>query len=169
MSRENGPEGPGCVQTSLARSARMLTRPRPLVTRFTRAHAWLLRRSRGRIRRSTVLAGGMPVLSITTSGRRTGKRHSTVVAYMRDEDRLVVTAANLGHERPPAWFLNLMALPNAEVELEGRRIQVIARRAKGHEAAELWRRWLELLPGADAFRAIADREIPIVVLEPRRR
>jgi len=110
----------------------------------------------------------MPVLSITTTGRRSGQRHSTVVAYMRDEHRLVVTAANLGHERPPAWFLNLMALPNAEVELEGRRLPVTARRAKGHEAAELWRRWLELLPAADAFRAIAGREIPVVVLEPTR-
>jgi deazaflavin-dependent oxidoreductase (nitroreductase family) len=160
------PGPPSCLQTGLARFARLFTRPRPLVTRFTRAHAWAVRKSGGRIRRSTLLAGGMPVMSITTTGRRSGEPRSTVIAYMRDGDRIVVTAANLGNERPPAWYFNLIADPRAEVELEGERTPVVARRAAGAEAVELWSRWLELLPGAAAFQAIAGREIPVLVLEP---
>jgi hypothetical protein len=45
---------------------------------------------------------------------------------------------------------------------------VVARRVAGSEAAELWSRWLELLPGAAAFQSIAGREIPVLVLEPAR-
>jgi deazaflavin-dependent oxidoreductase (nitroreductase family) len=154
------------LQLALARLARLFTRPRALVTRFTRAHAWLLRRSGGRIRRSFLFAGGMPVLSITTTGRRSGEQRSTVIAYMRDGERFVVTAANLGQERPPAWFLNLTANPDAEIEVDGDRLAVRARRAEGQDAAALWKRWLELLPATEAFREISGRDIPVVVLEP---
>jgi F420H(2)-dependent quinone reductase len=158
---------PGRICLALARLARLFTRPRPLVTRFTRAHAWVLRRSGGRIRRSFLFAGGMPVLSITTTGTRSGLPRSTVIAYMRDGDRFVITAANLGQERPPAWFFNLMAHPDAEVEVDGKRIAVRARRTAGAEGAELWGRWLERLPATETFRVISGREIPVIVLESR--
>lgn len=108
----------------------------------------------------------MPVLSITTTGRRSGMPRSTVIAYMRSGHRYVVTAANLGNERPPLWFTNLLSCPRAEIELEGRRLAVSARVAEGVQAAELWDRWLELLPGTEAFQTIAGRRIPVVVLEP---
>jgi len=153
-------------RTRLARLVRLLTRPRPLVTRFTRFHALALRASGGRIRRSRLLAGGMPVLSITTTGRRSGDPRSTVIAYMRTGGGLVVTAANLGNEKPPAWYLNLLADPNAEVEVDGRRSPVRARVTADEEADALWAQWLELLPAAEDFQTIAGRRIPVVVLEP---
>jgi deazaflavin-dependent oxidoreductase (nitroreductase family) len=157
------------LRTTLARLARVLTRSRPVVTRFTRAHAWALRASRGRIRSSVVLGAGQPVLSLTTTGRRSGRTRSTVVAYMDHGDSYIVTAANLGSERDPAWLLNLMSHPHAVVVVDGRRRAVVARRAIGAEARQLWARWIERLPAADAFREIAGREIPVVVLEPRNR
>jgi F420H(2)-dependent quinone reductase len=150
----------------LARVARLASRPRPLTTRVTRAHAAVLRLSRGRIRRSILLAGGQPVLSLTTTGRRSRRSRSTVVAYMNEGDSFVVTAANLGNERDPAWCLNLEAEPRAVITVEGRRIPVRARRARGEEAERLWARWVERLPAADAARRIAGREIPVIVLEP---
>jgi deazaflavin-dependent oxidoreductase (nitroreductase family) len=157
------------LRTALARLARVLTRPRPLVTRFTRAQAWVLRASRGRIRRSAILGAGQPVLSLTTTGRRSGRARSTVVAYMAHGDSYIVTAANLGSERDPAWFLNLSSEPHAEIVVDGQRRAVVARRAAGAEARRLWARWIERLPAADVFREIAGREIPVVVLEPRDR
>ena len=153
-------------RTRLARLVRLLTRPRPLVTRFTRLHALALRASGGRIRRSRLLAGGMPVLSITTTGRRSGEPRSTVIAYMQTGGGLVVTAANLGNEKAPAWYLNLLADPNAEVEVDGRRSPVRARVTADEEADALWAQWLELLPAAEDFQTIAGRRIPVVVLEP---
>jgi deazaflavin-dependent oxidoreductase (nitroreductase family) len=158
---------PTCTATTLARVTRLVTRPRPIVTRFTRLHARVLRASRGRIRRSRVLAAGLPVLALTTTGRRSGRVRSTVVAYMRVGDAYVVTAANLGSERDPAWFLNLLAHPDAVVELDGRRTDVVARRATGEEGEQLWARWVERLPASETYRRIAGREIPVVVLEPR--
>lgn len=167
MTKAKPQRGRAGIGTALARLARLPTRLGPLFTWFTRTHARLLRASRGRIRRSLVFAGGQTVLSLTTTGRRTGRVRSTVVAYMRSGDAYVVTAGNLGSEQNPAWFLNLMTDPHAEIEVDGRRTSVIARRATGEEARRLWRRWVDLLPPAETFREIAGREIPVVVLEPQ--
>ena len=163
----SGERRPSARELRLARMARRATRVRPAQAAFTRLHARLLRLSRGRWRRSILLAGGQTVLPLTTTGRRTGRRRSTTVAYFRQGDDLVITAANLGDERAPAWFHNLMANPEAEVELGGRRIPVKARRAQGEERARLWAEWVRQLPGAQAFQEISGREIPVVVLEPR--
>ena len=84
---------------------------------------------------------------------------------MRVGEDYVVTAANLGSEVEPAWYLNLMADRRAEIEVDGRCIAVTARRAAGEEASSLWARWIERLPAADTFRHISGREIPVVVLK----
>jgi deazaflavin-dependent oxidoreductase (nitroreductase family) len=152
----------------VARSIRLLGRPRSIVTRLTRAHAALLRASRGRWRRSLVLAGGQPVLSLTTTGRRSGRPRSTAVAYLCDGDAYVLFAQNLGSRRDPAWALNLGSNPRAQIEVDGTRIPVSARRAGGEEADRLWARYVERLPAAEDFRRIAGRDIPIFVLEPDR-
>lgn len=157
---------PTCRELTAARAVRVLSRPRPLVTRVTRAHAFALRASRGRIKRSALLGAGQPVLSLTTTGRRSGQLRSTVVAYMKVGDDYVVTAANLGSEVDPSWYLNLIANPHAKIEVDGRRVIVNARRASGEEAQHLWVRWAQRLPAADTFRHIAGREIPVIVLAP---
>jgi deazaflavin-dependent oxidoreductase (nitroreductase family) len=154
---------------TLARVARLFTRPRWLVTRFTRFQAWALRRAGGRIRRSRLLAGGQPVLSLTTAGRRSGRARSTVVAYLREGDTYFVTAGNLGSDRSPAWSLNLEADPRAEVEVGGERFSVRARRLDGVEAERVWRRLIERVPAVEAFRRLPRREIPVIALERERR
>jgi deazaflavin-dependent oxidoreductase (nitroreductase family) len=114
-----------------------------------------------------VFAAGQPVLALTTVGRRSGLPRSTAVACFTDGDDLVVAGMNLGVSRHPAWALNLESNPNATIEVGGQRIPVTARRATDGEAAQLWRRWLELQPSADAFRELAGREIPLFVLVRR--
>ena len=154
------------MPTIVARLIRLVSRVRPLQTRVSRAQAWVIERSRGRHRRSIVFGGGQPVLSLTTTGRRSGARRSTTVAYLRDGANLVVTGVNLGNERPPAWVLNLDANPSAEVFVEGERRAVRARRAAGAERDRLWTAWVHRLPATETFQRIAGREIPVVVLEP---
>jgi deazaflavin-dependent oxidoreductase (nitroreductase family) len=85
---------------------------------------------------------------------------------MKVGDDYVVTAANLGSEVDPAWYLNLVTNPRAEIEVGGRSVTVNARRAHGEEAHQLWERWVQRLPAADTFRHIAGREIPVIVLAP---
>src|SRR4051794_17422494 len=149
-----------------ARATRLVTRPRPIVTRFTRLHAAFLRASGGRYKRSRTFAGGQPVLSLTTTGRKSGRRRSTIIAYLADGASYAVFGMNLGNERDPAWALNLEADPAAEIDVDGRHLRVRAERAAGAEAERLWAAYTKRLPAAERFREIAAREIPIFVLEP---
>ena len=73
-------------------------------------HAVILHRSGGRIRRSRVLAGGQPVLALTTTGRTSGAPRTTVVAYLQHADAYAVGALNLGSDRDPVWCLNLRSI-----------------------------------------------------------
>ena len=149
----------------LARLLRLLTRLRRLQPQVGRLHAVLLRRSRGRIRRSLLLGGGQPVLALTTIGRRSGKPRTTVVAYVRHASGYAVGALNLGSDRDPGWCVNLRANPRAWVEVAGNRQAVVARETSGAEAERLWTRFIEQLPQVRNTRRIARRHVPILVLE----
>lgn len=158
-------EMPG-IGRSLARLMRspIHLRGTPSVTRF---HAWLLRVTRGRLRRSWLFAAGQSVLSLTTTGRKSGQPRSTTVAYFVHGDTLALAAMALGSSRNPAWALNLEADPRARIDLAGQAVDITARRAAGDEADLLWRRWLELQPSAAVFRELAGRDIPLFVLSRR--
>src|SRR4051794_10839179 len=80
-----------------------------------------------------------PVLLLTTTGRRSGQRRTAPVLYLSDGDRVVVIGSNAGNVRPPAWALNLLDGPDAEVQIRGERRQVRARVAEGEERDRLWR------------------------------
>jgi deazaflavin-dependent oxidoreductase (nitroreductase family) len=151
---------------TFARFLKSLTRFRRIQPQVGRLHAAVLRRSRGRLRRSRILAGGQPVLALTTTGRRTGRPRSTTVAYLRHGEAYAVGALNLGSDRDPAWCLNLRADPRAQVTVDGERKMVQARRASGEEAELLWRGFIGRLPAIANSRRLAYREVPIMVLEP---
>ena len=108
-----------------------------------------------------------PVLLLTTVGRRSGQPRTAPVVYLADGERLVVVGSNAGHERTPAWSLNLEANPLAEVELGSDRRRVHARVAEGEERAELWRKVNDMYCGFDDYRARTTRAIRLFVLEPR--
>ena len=151
----------------LARLARLPNQITPVSTRISRLHSWLLRRSGGRLRRSWLFAAGQPVISLTTTGRKSGKPRSTAVACFVDGDRLVSAGMNLGKSSHPAWALNLIANPQATIAIAGETVDVTARQAEGEERERLWRRWVELQPSAEAFEDLAGREIPLFVLSRR--
>jgi F420H(2)-dependent quinone reductase len=149
----------------LARLLKALTRLR-FQPQVGRIQAALLRRSRGRWRRARILAGGQPVLALTTTGRRSGKRRSTTIAYVRHGDAYAVGALNLGSDNHPAWCLNLRADPRAEIHVDGKTIPVTAREASGDEAEQLWQAFIDQLPAVANTRRIAKRDVPMIVLEP---
>jgi deazaflavin-dependent oxidoreductase (nitroreductase family) len=149
-----------------ARFARFLSRFRRIQPHVGRLHALVLRLSGGRLRRSLVLAGGQPVLSLTTTGRRSGRERSTAVAYVRHGEGWAVGALNLGSDHTPAWCLNLRAEPDAWVEVEGRRRAVRAREATGEEADRLWAAFIARLPTIAHSRELARRDVPMIVLKP---
>jgi deazaflavin-dependent oxidoreductase (nitroreductase family) len=144
-------------------------------TRLSTTSAWALkafgklniplyRVSRGRLFGQLDRA---PVLLLTTVGRRSGQPRTAPVVYLADGERLIVVGSNAGHERAPAWSLNLEANPLAEVELGSDRRQVRARVAEGEERAELWRKVNEMYGGFEDYSARTTRAIRLFVLDPR--
>jgi F420H(2)-dependent quinone reductase len=144
-----------------------LTRLRRLSVSWTRVHAWLLRRSNGRLRFGALFAGRLPVLALTTTGRKSGQRRSSVVAYLREGDSYAVVASNAGADRPPAWWLNLQASPDAEIHAGGSHVLVRARPATAAEQERLWHRFNEENASFEAYRGYTDRDLPVVILDPR--
>src|SRR5215208_3478863 len=151
----------------MGRLSNLLSRPRLRATRVTRAHGWILRRTRGRLLGSNLLfAPRQRVLALTTVGRASGRERTTALGYLREGEAFVVVASNSGLDRPPAWRLNLEAHAQAEVNAAGERVRVQARMASDGESERLWPRFLEQFPGFDSYRRYTPREIPLVVLEP---
>jgi F420H(2)-dependent quinone reductase len=109
----------------------------------------------------------MPVLVLTTTGRKSGQRRSTPVGYLRHGGAFAVLASNAGNDRSPAWWLNLQADPGAEVLAERARIPVSARRADASIERKLWGEFARLNPGFDEYRNLTERQIPVVLLEPK--
>jgi deazaflavin-dependent oxidoreductase (nitroreductase family) len=107
-----------------------------------------------------------PVLVLTTIGRRSGQSRSTVVLYMADGENIVVIGSNAGNESPPAWVLNLLANPDAEVQIRSEQRRVRARVAEGDERAKLWSRMNDEYRGFDKYRERTNREIKVFLLEP---
>src|SRR5215211_4076498 len=99
-----------------AQITNLLSRPRWLASRATRAHAWVLRRTRGRVGARNLIAPRQRVLALTTVGRKSGEARSAPMGYLRDGDNVLVVASNAGLDRPPGWWLNLQADPDAEVD-----------------------------------------------------
>ena len=151
----------------MARLSNLLSRPRWLAGRVTRFHAFLLRRTRGRFpARNLWFAPRQRVLALTTTGRKSGQERTTPLGYLRDGDGFAVVASNSGLARPPAWWLNLQAHPEAEVDAAGERVRVRGRAATPEEQERLWARFLEQFRGFDGYRKFTTRKIPVVLLEP---
>jgi deazaflavin-dependent oxidoreductase (nitroreductase family) len=111
--------------------------------------------------------GRAPVLLLTTTGRKSGQQRTAPVVYLADGENVVLINTNAGNAKIPAWSLNLKANPAAEVELGRERRPVLARVAEGEERASLWRKHIEQYEGFNDYKEKLDREISVIVLEPR--
>ncbi len=134
-----------------------------LMELFWKVHPWIYRASRGRILGRML---GMPVLLLTTTGRKSGIDRTTPLMYLPKGERRVVIASYAGEPRHPAWFLNLKTNPRAKIQVRGERLAVIAREAEGEERARLWSEVVESESGYAEYERRTSRRIPVVVLEP---
>jgi deazaflavin-dependent oxidoreductase (nitroreductase family) len=110
----------------------------------------------------------MPVVELTTTGRKSGRPHTVLLTSpVRDGDAVVVVASRGGADHHPAWFLNLRANPDVEAKVgnESRRT-MRARVAEPDERARLWPRVVTKYKGYGDYQAKTQREIPLVLLEP---
>jgi deazaflavin-dependent oxidoreductase (nitroreductase family) len=141
-------------------------RVHPLLIRLaTRSHLFWYRLTGGLVGGS--VGFGRPVLFLTTTGRRSGRRHATPLLYVRDGDDYVVAASNGGNRNHPAWWLNLEANAEAEIEVGRRRMPATATKASGERRERLWRQFVDMYGGYAGYESSAGREIPVVILRPR--
>ncbi len=111
--------------------------------------------------------GGMPVLELVTTGRKSGQPHSLLLtAPVRDGDTLVIVASRGGDDHHPHWYLNLEANPEVTVSLDGETTAMIARIADAEKRAELWPKVVAASDNYRKYQEKTDREIPLVLLDP---
>ena len=134
-----------------------------LLARFApRGDVALLRLTKGRF----ALTFGLPVLLLTTTGRKSGEPRATPLLYLRHGDAVAVIGTKFGSPREPAWALNLRANPRAVVLLAGEEWSASARLTTGDERSALWEQARSIYGGFDKYQArVGEREIPIFVLE----
>jgi F420H(2)-dependent quinone reductase len=138
----------------------------PLLRRLMGAHTWLYRTSGGRLGHR-VPGLRAPMLLLDHVGAKSGVRRTSPLLYIPDGENVVIVASKGGFPRNPAWLHNLRAHPQTEVQVGRERRAVRAREASAGERPRLWRRAVELYPSYADYQARTEREIPLVVLEPR--
>jgi deazaflavin-dependent oxidoreductase (nitroreductase family) len=110
---------------------------------------------------------GMPVLILTTTGRKTGKRRTTMLTSpVQDGERVVLVASYGGDDRHPTWFLNLRDNPQVEITMDGKTRSMRARVASPEEKEQLWPRVVSAYRGYGQYQRRTDRDIPLVICEP---
>jgi len=109
----------------------------------------------------------VPVLLLTTTGRKTGRKRTTPLLYIRDGNRLVIVASNGGRPLDPSWWMNLKHNPIAMVQVKDVKQTIYAQRALGSEKERLWQMMTSVYPAYDDYQKKTDRDIPVVVLMPK--
>jgi deazaflavin-dependent oxidoreductase (nitroreductase family) len=137
----------------------------PLLRRVMAGHTAVYRATNGAIgHRMPFFA---PTLLLDHVGAKSGKRRTSPLVYGRDGANLVLIASKGGYPKNPAWLHNLAAHPDTTVQVGSERIDVHARVATGEERERLWALMVGVYGGYEDYRKRTDREIPVVVLEPR--
>jgi deazaflavin-dependent oxidoreductase (nitroreductase family) len=110
--------------------------------------------------------GKLPVLLLTTTGRKTGKQRTLPVGYIMDGSDFVITASAGGADKHPSWFFNIRSNPQATIQVKDKHIQVTAEIAGPEKKPELWARLVEVAPNFAGYQKRTSREIPMVILRP---
>ena len=113
-------------------------------------------------------AANMPVLELTTTGRKSGKQRSVMLTSpLQEDDTIVIVASRGGDDQHPAWFLNLRDDPEVTVKWKGGELQAMtAKVATKKQRARMWPIIAEQYSTYAGYQKRTDREIPLVLLTP---
>lgn len=128
---------------------------------FLNTHIFLYRVTGGRL--GAKLAG-IDHLLIRTTGRKTGKPRKIPIACLQHEGNLLIVASNNGQDHNPAWYLNLVANPDVQVQFLGTRKNTVARTATPDEREKLWPLLTSYNRMFARYAKRTSREIPVVIL-----
>ncbi len=144
----------------------------PVIFRhMSRAQVWVYRKTNGRIGGKWRIGAGfrkpVPTLLLEHRGRISGKLFTVPLLYLRDGQDLVVVASQGGLRNHPQWYRNLVACPDTIAQVGGERRPVRAVIADAQQRSRLWPRLVGLYADFDTYQSWTEREIPVVVLQPR--
>jgi len=109
---------------------------------------------------------GLPTLLIITRGRKSGKLRRSALIYGREGRNYIIVASNGGSPHNPLWYLNLVAQPEAEIQVGADKFTVRARTVSPEEKLRLWPMMTKIFPTYIQYQRKAGRKIPVVMLEP---
>ena len=115
------------------------------------------------------LSGGkglVPILLLTTTGRKSGNVLTLPLIFGRSGPAYVVVASKSGAPSHPAWYLNLEANPEVRVQVKGQKFVAHAQTVHGAERAALWTKMVEIYLPYAQYQTNTDRQIPVVLLKP---
>jgi len=130
------------------------------------AHVAIYRATNGRLGQR-FLGSAAPMLLLDHVGAHSGVQRTTPLVYLATGSDLVLVASKSGHPNNPAWYHNLLAHPETTVQVGRERRPVRARVADPAERTRLWPEVVRLLSIFDTYQQRTEREIPLVILEPR--
>jgi deazaflavin-dependent oxidoreductase (nitroreductase family) len=107
---------------------------------------------------------GAPLLLLTTTGAKTGRRHTVPVMYLPYGDRMVIFASKGGAATNPDWYRNLRAAGRATVEVGDKTFEATAREETGESRDQLYAEQVRRYPGFGDYQRNTKRTIPVVTL-----
>lgn len=112
--------------------------------------------------------GPMPVVELTTVGRKSGARRTVLLTSpIQEGDSIVLVASRGGDDHHPAWYLNLCDDPRVQVSVKGAPVRpMLARTATTDERTRWWPDVVKAYRGYASYQKKTAREIPLVVLTP---
>lgn len=129
---------------------------------FTNIHVFFYRLSRGRFGSQV---RGLPVLLLTTTGRKSGKQRTTPLGYIKDADKYVITASNAGFDFHPDWYHNLITNPQVSIQVKDNLLPSTSRVADADERPRLWKMLVQVAPGYSDYERKTTRQIPLIILK----
>jgi|WetSurMetagenome_2_1015567.scaffolds.fasta_scaffold71296_2 F420H(2)-dependent quinone reductase len=131
---------------------------------FMALQVWLYRVSKGKVGGTM---RGFKVLLLTTTGRKSGKTHTTPLGWFDHESGYVIVASNAGQPTHPGWYYNLKSKPQVTVQVLDQVIPVTAEVLTGEARAQAWRQVITTAPSYANYEKQTTREIPLILLRPR--
>ena len=143
----------------------------PKIFRYmSKGHVWLYRATGGRVSSKWRVGAGfrkpVPTLLLEHTGRKSGKDYVSPLIYIRDGADIVVVASQGGRPEDPQWYRNLVANPDASVQIGAQRYPVRAVTAGAEDRARLWPALVDAYADFDRYQSWTQREIPVVLLKP---
>lgn len=108
---------------------------------------------------------GASMLLLTTTGAKSGKRHTTPLVYFPNGERMIIVASAAGAPNHPAWYHNLVAHPKATIEVGTETYDVTAAIPPREERDQIWATVTKQNPGFAEYQTKTTRVIPVVALQ----